>query len=326
MAKRVKRTPSLPNVTADVRGSVSQLNRVLYQDGVEQNYRLNLAFPKDGTEPFEAPMPLQSVVTGSLPNPTLFEGNIIYDTTTNTLKYSNGVAWVSLAAPALTVGQQTFTASGTYTPTAGMQYCKIRVQAPGGGSGGADGVGAVGEGTQSAGGGGGEYAEGFFSAATIGANQTVTIGAVGTAGNATGGNGGTGGTSSVGSLITCIGGGGGTGTGSNDTTPDTYAGGDGGTGGTGGHLRIPGGRGRNAWYFTDEATFSFGLPGSGGWSFLSCGTDFNQGLGDEGPDPGVVAGQNYGAGGAGRYVNSTTGVAGAAGGPSIIIIEEFILT
>lgn len=106
MAKRVKVVPNLPNITADVRSSVTQLNRQLYQDTVEQNYRLNLAIPKDGTEPMEAPLPLQPVPTASLPDATTNEGSVIYDTTTNELKYSDGVNWVAVQ-PAISGGTRT---------------------------------------------------------------------------------------------------------------------------------------------------------------------------------------------------------------------------
>lgn len=325
MAKRVKRTPSLPNVTADVRGSVSQLNRVLYQDGVEQNYRLNLAFPKDGTEPFEAPLPLQSVVTGSLPAAASYEGNIIYDTTTNRLLYSNGTAWISvLGASNISVVVQTFTASDTYTPTPGMAYCLIEVQAAGGGGGGADGAGVAGEGTCAGSGGGGEYAKGRFTASDVGSSQTVTIGAVGAAGNNTGGNGGNGSTSSVGSLIAAVGGSGGTGTGSNLAAPSNFAGGAGGTGGTGGFLRISGGSGNPSEYITDGATFATLRAGKGGDSFLGRGASavlFNDSTAVAG-----VAGGNYGGGGRGGQSANTTGQVGGAGGPGIIIVTEFVLT
>lgn len=112
MAKRVKRTPSLPNVTANVRDSLAQTSRVLYQDGVEQNYRLNLALPKDGTEPMEAPLSLQAVATGSLPSAALYEGAIIYDTTTNDVLFSDGTTWFALNGPAQST-RRTITSTDT---------------------------------------------------------------------------------------------------------------------------------------------------------------------------------------------------------------------
>jgi hypothetical protein len=234
---------------------------------------------------------------------------------------SPGVASASVIPPATPFNVQVFTASATYTPSAGMRFCRIRVQAPGGGSGGADGAGAEGSGVASGGGGAGEYAEGFFTAASIGASQTVTIGARGAAGSTTGGNGGTGGTTSVGSLITAIGGSGGTGTGSNSTDPGPRAGGAGGAGGTGGTLRIPGQAGESSDIVTDEATFALLKRGKGGDSFLGRGVP--PGPFDNGTPIAASAGPNYGAGATGAYASSDVGVAGALGGAGIVVIEEF---
>ena len=116
MAKRVKRAPNLPNVTEDIPGSFAQLNRSLYLDGVETAYRLNLAFPKDGTEPFEAPLPLQSVVTASLPTASLWEGALIYDTTVNVPKFSDGTSWKSLFF-GTNMGRRTITGADTVAAT-----------------------------------------------------------------------------------------------------------------------------------------------------------------------------------------------------------------
>lgn len=125
--------------------------------------------------------------------------------------------------------RQIFTSTGTYTPTSGMVYCNVRLQAAGGGSGGADGVGDGNRGVASGGGGGGEYAEKVYNATEIGANAAVTIGAVGAAGDTTGGNGGDAGDSSfnpagTGGTLTVDGGHGGTGTGSNSTLVTPRAG------------------------------------------------------------------------------------------------------
>ncbi len=98
---------------------------------------------------------------------------------------------------------QSFSTSGTYTPTSGMLYCIVRAVGGGGGGGSADtNPGA----TNSAGGGGGagSFSEALFTAADIGASKTVTIGAGGTAGS--GSAGGTGGVTSLGALLSCNGG------------------------------------------------------------------------------------------------------------------------
>jgi len=100
-----------------------------------------------------------------------------------------------------TVKAKAFATSGTYTPSAGMAYCWVRLIGGGGGGGGVAG----GTATAGAGGGGsGGYTEGVYSAATVGASQTVTIGAGGTA--TAGGAGGNGGTTSFGALLTGSGG------------------------------------------------------------------------------------------------------------------------
>jgi len=43
---------------------------------------------------------IPSYATADLPSATANEGSIVYDTTTNTLKYSNGTAWQSLTQAA----------------------------------------------------------------------------------------------------------------------------------------------------------------------------------------------------------------------------------
>jgi len=205
------------------------------------------------------------------------------------------------------VAIQSFTATGTYTPNARMIFCKVQIQGAGGGSGGADSNGSV---TVKSGcGGGGEYAEGYFDAATIGASQAVTIGTVGTAGNTSGSNGGNATTTSLGSLLTAAGGQGGEGTGSGSSSQATRNGGAGGTGGTGGTLRIPGGRGGDA-----------SSSGSGTQVIGTSGDGF---LGHGAPASGA-GGANYGAGGAGVSTSSSSGLAGNVGGAALVYITEYL--
>ena len=86
------------------------------------------------------------------------------------------------------VNIQTFTSSGTYTPTSGMRHCIIECVGNGGGGGGTA-TAAASFYNGGGGGGGGGYARKFATAATIGSSQTVTFGATGTggvAGNNTG--------------------------------------------------------------------------------------------------------------------------------------------
>jgi len=115
----------------------------------------------------------------------------------------------SAAATVNVVKQQKFTASGTYTPSTGIQYAIIEVGGGGGGGGGiANSV--AGNANAAGGGGSGSYSRKIVSAATIGASQAVTIGAAGTAGSSVGPTtGGAGGDTSVGTLAVGKGGGGG---------------------------------------------------------------------------------------------------------------------
>ncbi|MET4601079.1 hypothetical protein ABIB90_000530 [Bradyrhizobium sp. JR4.1] len=98
---------------------------------------------------------------------------------------------------------QTFVVSGTYTPNANMLYCTIECQG-GGGSGGSC-VAGSGAYTTGSGGGGGAYARKTVSRATVGASQTVTIGAGGAAPAAGANSGAAGGTTSVGALCSASG-------------------------------------------------------------------------------------------------------------------------
>lgn len=73
---------------------------------------------------------------------------------------------------------QVITGSSTYTPTSGMLYCIVELQGAGGG----------GPSGSQAGGGAGGYCRKVFSAATIGASQTVTMFAGGSVDNGAGGH------------------------------------------------------------------------------------------------------------------------------------------
>ena len=138
----------------------------------------------------------------------------------------------------VSVKRQTFTSSGTYTPNTGMLYCDVEVWGGGGGGGGCS-AGAA------AGGGAGGHAKKVISAATIGASQTVTIGAGGNSGGAAAGTGGTGGTTSFGAILSATGGVGGSGNSGGGNT--SVIGGDGGVG-SGGDTNITGQPGWNSVY------------------------------------------------------------------------------
>lgn len=207
------------------------------------------------------------------------------------------------------VAVQTFTASGTYTPTAGMTQCLIEIVGGGGGGGGSLSTGG-------GGGGAGEYARGLFTAATIGVSQAITIGAAGSgASNATS-NGTAGSTTSVGTLMTALGGSFGA---SNNHASATSVGGTGGSGGTGGQLRIsgqPGGYGSDL-----DGSVLGGVSGGGGSSFFGFGA-----VSISNPLSSVtngVAGTGFGSGGSGG-AGSGGSAAGGNGTSGYVIITEYL--
>jgi hypothetical protein len=202
---------------------------------------------------------------------------------------------------------QTFTTSGTYTPTAGMQYCIIEAWSGGGGGGGAAAAG-VGEATFGAGGGTSGYSRLLTTAATIGASQTVTISSGGTGGIAGANPGGNSGTTSVGVLCVANGGIGG--------GPSNSVGGNGGAVGTG-DIAAPGTYGL-AGYLSTINTVSV-LAGQGGSTLIGSGgnTRTSSGTGN--------SASGFGAGGAGGLSAGGGGTqAGGDGAPGFIIITEYI--
>lgn len=226
-----------------------------------------------------------------------------------------------LSAYLKTVTPQTFTGSGTYTPTSGMAFCIVEVQAPGGGSGGSTG-GAAAHASAGAGGGGGGYARKLFTSAQVGASATVTIGAVGTAGTTGGGNGGTGGTTSValtgtGTLtISATGGVGGGGAGSTAALIALSTPGGGGVG-SGGDFNCTGSAGTAGLSF---GTTTLNLQGSGGRSYFGGGAI---GFPDGSAGSAGTGGGNYGGGASGGS-STTANAAGAAGGSPLVYITEYI--
>jgi hypothetical protein len=219
--------------------------------------------------------------------------------------------WTPSGLTATGVFIQTFTTSGTYTPTSGMIYCVIEMVGGGGGGGGSYGIGA-------GGGGGGEYAKGVFSASAIGSSQAVTIGAAGTGGPNATTNGTNGGLTSVGLLISAGGGSFGQ---SNNNSPYFSNGGLGGTGGSGGNLRSQGGPGSVGNFFNNGGANDVSVGGMGGASLL--------GFGGISPavktTSGSLAGNNavgYGGGGSGG-ASRTVVTNGGNGFAGYVIITEY---
>ncbi len=238
---------------------------------------------------------------------------------TGSLPIANGGTAGTTAATARTslavfgkVTVQTFTASGTYTPTSGMLYATIEVVGGGGGGGGVAG----GSSNTSVGGSGGAggYARKTVTAATIGASQTVTIGAAGTAGSAGNNDGGAGGTTSVGAIVSATGGAKGDGGGASAVLY-TKSGGAGGAGSSG-DLNVNGQAGSPGVAYT-YAVQALAVSGNGGSSYYGPGGAGNaNGAG--------VAGGGYGAGGsAGSTSNNGAGAAGGAGVSGLVVITEY---
>jgi hypothetical protein len=225
-------------------------------------------------------------------------GGIAYATSTTALAaigagtagqvlLSGGAAaptWGTLAGTDVNI--QVFTATGTYTPTAGYTRGIAFVTGGGGGTG---GIGATD--ASRGGGGAGGTAIGVLNLTSLGA-VTATVGAAGTAGSSSPTAGGAGGTSSLSTLTGNGGGGSGT----------TASGASGGSA-SGGAINILGGGGADGY----EAGYVSG--GIGGASFWGGG-------GKDGS-----SGQAYGSGAGGGATTSTaSGDVGAAG---VIMIMEF---
>lgn len=211
----------------------------------------------------------------------------------------------SAAGTVKSVKPQIFSASGTYTPSTGMLYCLVQLVGGGGGGGGCTNGGNF----TGAGGGAGGYSQELMTAATVGASQTVTIGAAGSAGNTSGSDGGAGGTTSFGALLQATGGAGGVG----GSTIGSKAGGAGGVGSNGDVNTA--GQGGSAGQ--GNATNNYSFSGAGGNSYFGGGGD-GKATNATGTD-----GSAGGGGGGGHSGNGTTSRAGGAGGAGYMVITEW---
>lgn len=141
----------------------------------------------------------------------------------NSGKYlgTNGsvASWLTAAGG---LSLQTFTSSGTFTPTANKVSFLVLATGGGGGGGGSGATTRAGNG-----GGGGGTAIRLYTSAEMGASATVTVGGGGTGGASSDGNGGNGGNSSfapAGTGLTITGNGGGGGSGALSTSGGTGGG------------------------------------------------------------------------------------------------------
>jgi hypothetical protein len=222
------------------------------------------------------------------------------------------------------------TGANTYTPTPGLTKADVYLV----GGGGAGGGGALQASSSlvsgGGGGGGGGAAAGTFTAAQIGASQTVTVGAGGAAGVAAtssstaGGVGGGGGTTSFGSLLLAYGGGGGSGgqlgggSAGGQGGNSTYAAGSSGSGASGGNNGSGLGSGGSAGY--GGATGYYGI-GSGGSGATSAATSTSAPTAIAAPAGGGSGGgvtaanaATFGANGGASYTTGTYGSGGASAG------------
>ena len=201
---------------------------------------------------------------------------------------------------------QTFTASGTYTPTSGTSAVLVEVVG-GGGAGGGCTATVANQASAGAGGGAGGYACKRMANPGV---QTVTIGAGGLGSLGVGTNGGT---SSFGSLVSATGGSGGV-----YGTSGTGGGGPGYPGGmgSGGDINIPGATSEGPWGFSVSGV-SLVRSGRGANSKFGAGggTQVN-GAGS--------AGTGFGSGGSGGACPPNTAAqVGGNGAGGIVIVWEY---
>lgn len=235
-----------------------------------------------------------------------------------TLQYIDEIGFFGVVGQSnagLTMNVQTFTASGTYTPSAGTVYAIIECVGGGGGGGGSSYTGGNLY-YNAAGGGSGGYSRKFVSVAALGTSQVVTIGTGGNGGTAGGTAGGDGAATSVGSICVANGGKGGGG-----YHPSSFAGQAGAGGSIVGAIGDIVAAGAPGGGVTNSAGPSLPQPGGSshfGGGAVGAGPYISTGL------PGLNAG-NYGGGGSGGH-SITVAQAGGAGSSGIVIITEFIGT
>lgn len=236
-----------------------------------------------------------------------------------------------LASVFKTLNVQSITASGNYTPTSGMKWCLVILTGSGAGGGGADSSTTTNNLGVGGGGGAGATRWGFFSAATIGASQAVTLPAGGAGGTAAGGTGSAPASATFGALLTAPSGSGGQGKGTSTVAAMVSNGGAGGTVGSGGLFGAPGGDGSPGYGHIIDGTVgdgTYAMGGTGGASFWGGGgrggTIDSATIGASVTSSGA-SGPAPGSGGGGAVCSDTTaGAAGSAGTIGICVVIEFV--
>lgn len=244
-----------------------------------------------------------ALIAGDIPANSVVQ--IVYDGT----QFQN----VSIGRSGQFIGTQVFTASGTYTPSAGVTLAIVEVQGGGGAGGGAAATGSP-QYSIGGGGGSGAYAKGIISSPVAGA---ITVGGGG--GSVSGGTGGAGAASSYQGLITAGGGAGGV-----TAAASVRVSALGGAGGTvsvaGSIINLPGQPGQSAWG-NDQSPVFQGVSGAGGASPIG-------GAGGANTVNGGSTGANatgFGGGGGGAFNGESFAArGGGTGGNGIVIVHEYI--
>jgi hypothetical protein len=290
--------------------------------------------------------PMTTTARDALAGADLYVGRLIYDTTIPALQTYSGSAWATVGGTQA-FQEQTFTASSTFTPAAGVTRVWYLLVGAGGAGGGCTATTNNGAG----GGGGGQVKVGTL-AVTPGTPVTVTIGAGGTGVSGAGGNSGA--SSQFGSVTAYGGGGGGTtGNGGADSPGGGGAAGGGGGAGSTANSAGGGGGGAGGHGFPGNAGASTsgngglgGLSGSGGAGGVSTtllpdgGAPFmGYGAGGGGGGLAVIgramagagaganvgngnaAGANTGGGGGGACTSAAAVKTGGNGGSGILIVR-----
>ena len=223
--------------------------------------------------------------------------------TSGNLLTSDGTNWTSAAAPAPAAPDiQTFNTSGTWTKPVGyVATARVYVQVWGGGaSGSRNSVTAE----NASGGGGGSYSSAWVALSSLGATETVTIGAGGASRTGSNQAGATGGDSSVGTFLAAGGGSAPSTASSNATTVTTAI-----TGYTY-NSEIAGGQGSGG---SPQGTYYSGAGGAGVNDANVVGsakTSRFGGAGGNGSLTTATAGTAPGGGGGGARSTSGAGAAG----------------
>lgn len=245
--------------------------------------------------------------------------NTVDDNSTN--PNTGGAGWVNLLAflglgdgSGRYLGTRVFTASGTYTPTAGTKKVVVTVVGGGGGGGGTFPTNAS-QNAAGSGGGGGAEAVGIFTTGFSGV--AMVVGSAGVSAAASSGT--NGGVTSFGTLLTAGGGDGGE-RGLAVISGNT-ARSSGGVTVTGTPLIVKAGQdGGNGTVFSVGVALSGkGGDTSYGYGGPPAGTGSTAGSGNPGS-----TGKNYGTGGSGAACSiSDAARSGGAGQPGVIIVEEY---